>query len=101
MVAGTLYGREARIVSIDNHRVEVLPKGDILLCLHEDIPGMVGLIGTTLGNAKINISAMQVGKTEVGGTNIMVLEIDSPIPEEVLSNIRNTSGITDAKLITI
>ena len=101
MVAGTLFGREARIVSIDNHRVDVLPKGDILICLHEDIPGMVGLIGTILGNAQINISAMQVGKTEVGGTNIMVLEIDHAIAEDVLKKIRNTSGITDAKLITI
>lgn len=101
MVAGTLFGREARIVSIDNHRMDTMPEGNILLCPHDDRPGMIGVVGTILGEAGINIAAMQVGKTEVGGTNVMALEIDSPVPAEVLEKIRKTSGITDAKLITL
>ena len=101
IVAGTLFGREARIVSIDNRRVDTMPEGNILLCPHDDRPGMVGMVGTILGEAGINISAMQVGKTEVGGTNVMVLEIDSPVPADVLEKIRRTSGITGAKLITL
>ena len=101
IVAGTLFGREARIVSIDNRRVDTMPEGNILLCPHDDRPGMVGMVGSILGDAGINISAMQVGKTEVGGTNVMVLEIDSPVPADVLEKIRKTSGITGAKLITL
>lgn len=100
-VSGTLFGDEARIVSIDGHRVDALPKGNILICPHEDIPGMVGQIGTIIGKAGININAMQVGKTDVGGTNIMVLEVESAVPADVLKQICDTDGISGAKLITV
>ncbi len=101
MVAGTLFGRETRIVSIDNHRVDTMPKGAILLCPHEDKPGMIGLVGSILGQAGINISAMQVGRTDVGGTNIMVLEISSQAPEAVMEEIKRANGISGAKQIIL
>lgn len=100
-VCGTLFGEEARIVSIDKYRVDAEPVGNILICPHEDRPGVVGQIGTTLGQAGINISAMQVGKASAGGNNMMVLEIDSPVPEDVLQKIRSSNCISDAKLIIL
>ncbi len=100
-VSGTLFGEEGRIVSINKYRVDTMPVGNILICPHENRPGIVGQIGTTLGQAGININAMQVSKIPSEGHNIMILEIDSPVPEDILQKISTTSGIYDAKLITL
>lgn len=99
LVQGTLFGEEERIVNIDGHRVDVDPRARIVICPHINRPGVIGTVGTLLGEAGINISGMQVGKTDVSGTNIMVLTVDNDIPAAVLERVTAIDGIFGAKLI--
>lgn len=100
MVAGTLFGRKAgRIVMIDEYRVDVDPQGWLLIGPHMDKPGMVGSVGTILGENGINIAGMQVGKTETAGTSIMVMAVETDIPTPVLLKIKAVDGILGAKLV--
>lgn len=98
-VQGTLFGEEGRIVMIDDYRVDVDPHARILICPHINRPGIIGTIGSLMGAAGINISGMQVGKTEVSGTNIMVLTIDNDIPANILAKVTEVDGIFGAKLV--
>ena len=98
-VQGTLFGSEARIVRINKFRVDVDPQARILVCPHINKPGVIGTIGTFLGVHGINISGMQVGKTEVEGTSLMVLTVDHDIPASVLKDVKGIDGIIDAKLV--
>ena len=98
-VPGTLFGEEGRIVMIDNSRVDVDPHARILICPHINRPGVIGTVGSIMGAAKINISGMQVGKTDVEGTNIMVLTIDNDVTADVIRQVTAIDGIFDAKLV--
>ena len=98
-VAGTLFGTEGRIVRINKFRVDVDPHARLLICPHINRPGVIGTVGTLLGGEGINISGMQVGHTEIAGTNLMVLTIDNDIPEDTLQKVKAVDGIFDAKLV--
>ena len=98
-VTGTLFGNEGRIVNINNFRVDIDPHARILVCPHINRPGVIGAIGTLLANYKINISSMQVGKTDIGGTNLMVLTVDNPISAEVIDKVKEYDAIFDATLV--
>lgn len=98
-VQGTLFGEEGRIVTINSYRVDVDPHARILICPHINRPGVIGTIGSLLGDAKINISGMQVGKTEIAGTSMMVLTIDNEIPDAIMAQIKAVDGIFDVKLV--
>lgn len=96
---GALFGHEGRIVAIDGYRVDVDPHKHILLCPHINRPGVIGKVGSIMGDAGINISGMQVGQMEQEGTNIMVLIVDNDIPESVIQQVTAVDGIFGAKLI--
>lgn len=94
-VTGTLFGNEGRIVSINNFRVDVDPHARILICPHINRPGVIGLVGTLLAKHGVNISGMQVGKTAIEGTSLMVLTIDNPLPSNVLDEMKALEPIFD------
>ena len=98
-VKGTLFGTEGRIVEINNFRVDVDPHARLLVCPHINRPGVIGTIGTLMGARGINISGMQVGKTEIEGTSLMVLTIDNDIPIDVLNEVKALDVIFDAKVV--
>ncbi len=98
-VTGTLFGNEGRIVLINNFRVDVDPHARILICPHINRPGVIGEVGTILADYGINISSMQVGKTDVGGKNLMVLTVDNPISRAVIDKVRSSEAIFDATLV--
>ncbi len=101
-VAGTLFTREdARIVMIDDFDVEAVPEGYILLIGNNDVPGIVGQIGTLLGNNKINIAGMTLGRDKPGGRATTLLKIDSAIPGPVMQEIQKAKNILSAKLIRL
>ena len=97
--AGTLFGDDARIVTINGFRVDVDPHARILICPHINRPGVIGTVGTLLGGNGVNISAMQVGTTEEEGKNLMVLTVDNDIPAALLETVKALDGIFDAKLV--
>ena len=101
VVAGTLFRQnEERIVEIDGFFFDVAPTGYMLVAAHHDKPGVIGKVGTILGDAGINIAFMQVGRRTAGGRAIMVLSVDSAIPDEILAQMAKLNGVEDAKLVS-
>ncbi len=98
-VTGALFGNEGRIVEINNFRVDVDPHSRILICPHTNKPGVIGTVGTILADFDINISSMQVGKTDIGGTNLMVLTVDNPISKAVIDKVKSLEAIFDVTLV--
>ena len=93
---------EPTIVQINEHRVKLVPSGgQVLMTHHTDQPGMIGKIGTILGQADINVGSMEVGRERARGPALMLLSIDDPIPPEVLQRIREVPGLESAQLVRI
>ena len=86
-VAGTLVQGEPRIVFIDGFWVDVPVEGHLLLTKHQDKPGLVGRVGTLLGEHDVNISSMQVGRLHPRGEALMILTVDDAVPDEVRARI--------------
>lgn len=89
----TVLSGGPRIVQIDDYELDAIPQGAWIVTRHEDVPGMVGRVGTILGNAGVNISTMQVSRDPQGGPALMVLAIDRPINREHLEQLRAISGM--------
>jgi D-3-phosphoglycerate dehydrogenase len=94
-IAGTLGGRrgEPRIVALDGHTTEVPPAPNMLVVRNDDRPGMIGAVGTALGDAGINIADMDVGRTPTPGSALMVLATTAPVPAEVIARLAAAPGI--------
>ena len=82
---------DPRIVKINTFRLELIPEGHLALIHNIDKPGSIGQIGTTLGRYNINIGRMQVGQEEEGDRNIIFMSTDTPIPPEVVEELRQLS----------
>jgi D-3-phosphoglycerate dehydrogenase len=93
-VAGTVAARRegARLVRILDFDVDIAPARYMAFFHYEDRPGVIGAVGTLLGDAGVNIASMEVGRTAAGGTALMVLSVDSPISAELLGTIQRTVG---------
>lgn len=101
-IAGTLLnGYGARIVEIDQYPVDIAPEGNLLLISHNDKPGMVGRLGTLLGNNDVNIATMQVGRKIIGGAAIMALTLDKPITSEVNKEIAALPEMVSVKEVLL
>ncbi|MCK9221925.1 MAG: phosphoglycerate dehydrogenase [Limnochordia bacterium] len=96
MVAGNLtMNGVPQLTRIDGYPVNVLPAEHLLVAYHIDKPGIIGQVGTILGRAKINIAAMQVGRKAISGNAVMVLSVDTPVPEDVLQEMSKLENITE------
>ena len=96
-VAGTLAGprSEPRLVMMDDHTVEVPPAPHMLVVRNDDRPGMIGVVGTILGDAGVSISSMAVGPSAIGDTALMVLSTAGKVPPEALVELQASLGIVD------
>ncbi|MFQ5877783.1 MAG: phosphoglycerate dehydrogenase [Acidobacteriota bacterium] len=101
-VAGTLFGkREPRLVRLDEYHLDAIPKGAMLIVSNDDRPGMVGRIGTVLGHAEVNIAYMSLGRDRSGGRAIAILNLDAPLPAEILRDITSIDGVLWAESVTL
>jgi D-3-phosphoglycerate dehydrogenase len=102
-VAGTLVGKRdgERLVQVYDFDIDMAPARYMAFFLYEDRPGVIGTVGSTLGNAGINIASMEVGRKEAGGPALMGLTVDSPIPSEVLARIEQSVGAKQAHSIVV
>jgi D-3-phosphoglycerate dehydrogenase len=97
-VGATLVGKknEPRLISLYQHDIDMIPSKYMAFFVYEDRPGMIGKVGSILGDAGINIGAMQVGRTTVGGEALMGINIDTPAPKELIESVVQEAGIVDA-----
>jgi D-3-phosphoglycerate dehydrogenase len=100
-VGGAFFGATPRIVSINSRPVEARPQGVVLVLENTDRPGMVGRIGTLLGNHGVNIATMSLSRNQAGGTALTVLNLDTAPGEEVLAAIRASDDIHSAQVIEL
>ncbi|MFA5566262.1 MAG: phosphoglycerate dehydrogenase [Acidimicrobiia bacterium] len=95
-LAGTMAGTrgEARIVMVDGFAADVPPAEHMIFVRNDDRPGMIGAVGTTLGNAGINIADMGVGQSPAGEAALMVIATGEPVPAQVAEQLAAVPGIT-------
>jgi D-3-phosphoglycerate dehydrogenase len=99
-IGGTLLdGIGSRIVKINEYQIDVRPEQNLLYIKHQDIPGVIGRVGSVIGDHHINIGTMQVGRSEIGGEAIMVLTLDKAANDEVLAALKEAAAIKDVKLL--
>ncbi|WP_331235353.1 phosphoglycerate dehydrogenase [Natronorarus salvus] len=101
-VSGTLFaGDEPRIVRIDGYRVDAIPYGHMLIARNVDQPGVIGLIGTVLGDAGINIAGMFNAREAIGGEALTVYDLDEAVPDDVLGRLVDDERIISVRYITL
>jgi D-3-phosphoglycerate dehydrogenase len=98
-VAGTVFGGAPRVVQIDAFSIVAELSGGILMLRNQDVPGVVGRIGTFLGEKGINIAGLRLGRTEIGGTAVSLINVDNAVPENVLAQLRKLPNIMDAQYL--
>ncbi|HEX5965736.1 MAG TPA: phosphoglycerate dehydrogenase [Pyrinomonadaceae bacterium] len=105
-VAGNLIGyggqrREGRITEIDGFHVEARPEGHLLVMRNHDVPGVIGKVGTILGEGGVNISRFQLGRRERGGEAMAVIEVDGQLDRETLQSLRALEQVISAQPIEL
>ncbi|MGI5964778.1 MAG: phosphoglycerate dehydrogenase [Candidatus Methanomethylophilaceae archaeon] len=99
VIRGTVFGGQPRLVGIDEYSFEVPMSGDMIYVRYKDTPGVIGSIGTALGNAGINIAQMAVGRH--GDSAMMVLIVDQDVSSVTLGDVVRAAGAEDAKFIDL
>jgi D-3-phosphoglycerate dehydrogenase len=101
-VAGTTVGPEHRLflASALGFAIDIELAPHMAFLSYEDMPGVIGRVGTMFGEAGVNIANMAVSRTSVGGTALMAFSIDSPAPRELVERVE-ASGFSDVRFITL
>ncbi len=100
--AGTVLRGEAHIVRVNDYWIDVVPRGGYYIFSdHRDRPGLIGTVGTMLGDADINISSMQLGRLEPRGKALLMLELDEPVSDEQLLQLQAIPEVYTVKLVKL
>jgi D-3-phosphoglycerate dehydrogenase len=105
-LAGTIFGfgeqtREGRITEIDGFHIEAIPNGHMLVMRNRDVPGVIGRVGTILGERGVNISRFHLGRHERGGEAMAVIEVDAAVDKETLEALRSMEQVVSARQIEL
>jgi D-3-phosphoglycerate dehydrogenase len=100
---GTTIGpkNRPRLVRIYGHDIDIEPAKHMAFFRYEDVPGMIGRVGTVLGSHGINIAFMNVGRKKVDGAAVMGVALDDPISQNVLDEIAGMSGFSEARAVEL
>jgi D-3-phosphoglycerate dehydrogenase len=103
VVSGTLIGprHQPRLVEAMGFDMDIVPEKHMLFIRNEDVPGMIGKLGTILGEYGINIGNMAVGRGTPGTRAAMAVTVDEPIPEEVSKALLIMPGFNEARAVTL
>ena len=100
--AGTLFGHAMpRLVQLEGHRLEAYLDGILLVFTHQDVPGIIGSVGTAFGSVGVNIAQMTVGRATPGGDAIGVLNLDQEPSAEAIKAVLACRGIRSAKVVKL
>lgn len=104
--AGSVIGvaggdHEGRITEINDFRIEATPRGHMLVMHSRDVPGVIGRVGTILGEAGVNISAFHLGRWQRGGEALAVIEIDAPADAGALGVLRSLAEVISIRPIEL
>jgi D-3-phosphoglycerate dehydrogenase len=101
--AGALFGPqgEGRITQLDGFVVEAVPSGHMVVTRSDDVPGVIGRVGTALGNRGVNISRFHLGRRERGGEAIAVIETDAPVDDATIDELLSNGDVISARRIEL
>ncbi len=101
-VQGTITGnKEKRIIQLNQYHTFIPSVGDMVVAIIEDKPNIIGPCCVVLGEGRINIGAMHVGRIAAGEPQLMVLTVDHIVPEEILLKVRKVPGVVSAKCVAL
>jgi D-3-phosphoglycerate dehydrogenase / 2-oxoglutarate reductase len=101
-VEGAIFGAKyPRIVRVNSFYLEAVPEGYILILQNKDVPGVVGAVGTILGNNGVNIAGMELGRSEKGGNAISFTHVDEAVNKKALDELRALPQIVSATLVKL
>lgn len=101
-VTGTLLGEtHTRITAIDDFAVSVAPRGTLLVLRNRDVPGVIGHVGTLLGDAGINIAEYHQARLQAGGTALAAVSIDGRLGSDVMARLRALPAVLDARQVEL
>ncbi len=101
-VVGTLFGNNMpRLVGLDDYRLEAFLDGCLLVFSHQDVPGIIGAIGSTLGEHGVNIAQMAVGRAGnlPGGQAVGVLNLDGEPPKQAIDAVLKLEAVSSATVV--
>lgn len=100
-VSGTIIGKSPRIVEIDRLFVDTNIQGNFLIVRNDDRPGIVGLVGSTLGNAGLNIANLSLARNKTKGDALNVIELDTAPGAEIIRSLSEAPGILSVVAVEI
>jgi D-3-phosphoglycerate dehydrogenase len=101
-VSGAMFGvGEGRITEINDFHVEAVPAGHVLVTCSRDVPGVIGRVGTILGERGVNISRFHLGRRAQGGEAIAVVETDARVDDATLAEILSTGQVFSARRVQL
>jgi D-3-phosphoglycerate dehydrogenase len=89
------------LVTVDDHSVDLPPARHMLVVRNDDRPGMIGVVGSVIGRAGVNIADMDVGQSPTGESALMVLATSEPVPDAVQQELRDAAGIASVDAIDL
>lgn len=102
IISGAVFeGRDSRIVEIDRMDIDLRPSRYMVVLAYLDVPGIVGKVGSILGQNNINIARMEVGRAGRGQQAMILLSVDDPVKPEVLEEIRRAINAHDVRAVTL
>ena len=101
-VSGTVFHeKNQRIVSVNNFRVEFKPEGHLIYLINRDVPGVVGKVGTLLGDREINIAEYNLARTDTGGRAMAIITVDSRLDPDTLSFLRSYREMIEVRQVKL
>ena len=101
-VCGTLFaGDDPRIVRVDGYRVDAIPGGQMMVARNTDEPGVIGLIGTVMGEYGVNIAGMFNARETIGGEALTVYNVDQEVPQEAREKLEADPRIIETRYISL
>lgn len=101
-VEGAVFSNKAvRIVRLNAFHLEAVPEGYMLVLHNNDVPGVVGAMGTLLGRHNINIASLELGREKIGGKAIALIHVDGQVPVAVLTELQALEPIISAQQIRL
>lgn len=102
-LGGALFGSasEGRITAFNDFRLEAVPHGQLLVVRNKDVPGVIGRVGTILGEHSVNIGSFSLGRNERGGEALALIDVDQPLENELIEEVAAVQSVLFARQIKL
>jgi D-3-phosphoglycerate dehydrogenase len=100
LAGSTAHGRP-HLSEVDGFAIDAELAGLMLITRHSDRPGIVGMVGTALAQAGINISSLELARLSAHGEAMMFVSVDAAVPPAVVEHIREATGIIDCRVVAL